>query len=299
LNDHALVTLHRLAPDLRIRLLPNPRAPYPGASPQVMRLLVQQQQLARSGQPTAPPEGQPIRYRPDMLPGGQVFRNGQTSRFSPGKTGANPSERDLQYLTVLRTRMKLVLGSRRLGSIIKLARRVGVNTATVGNVLKGVHAPSFGLGLALAKELGLDPYVFYAWLWERQQERAWWFPEERPNRLPRGKAHPRPIYSMSPPPPLPSRGSSRRLAAFGPLPPPAEPAPPVAREGRSKLPNGAPRHAPGAFDWRNYDPLADPVYVRVMQEVARRGTPRPKPFDPALRARLNEASRHARPRQSP
>ena len=289
MNDHALVALHRLAPNLRIRLLPNPRTPYSGASPQVMRLLVQKQQLARSGQPTAPPEGQPIRYRPDMVPGGQVFRNGETNRFSPGRTGPNPSERDLQYLTVRKIRLKLMLRGRHLGSVLKLARRSGASPVTVGNILKGVSTPSFGLGLTLAKELGLDPYVFYAWLWERQQERAWWFPEERPSRLPRGKAHPRPVYSMTPPPPLPSRGNHRGP----PLPPPAEPAPPVVRETRSKLPNGAPRHAPGAFDWRNYDPMSDPVYVRVMQEVARRGTPKPKPFDPVLKAKLDARRRVA------
>lgn len=174
--------------------------------------------------------------------------------------------RQIQYASIQRTRLGLILGDAGLKSARELSRKTGIPIRAVSKTLTGESMPSFGIGLTIAGALGWDPFVFYAWLWERQQERAWWRPESRPEHRAKGvRYQARPVYTIPPPPP--EDRTREKHKAVGPAP--------VERVGPKTR---ADKMGPGAFDWREYDPKDDPVYRRVMLEIGKRGLPEYKGF---------------------
>ena len=218
-----------------LRLSPGPRAP------------------ARRGRKQGPGG----KFRADYVPQSQI-----KPRLSHnGVRVGSVNERTRQYYAIHRTRLGLILGNRDLRSVANLARRLGSKLATVRFILSGRYMPSFALGLATAGELGMDPYVFYAWIWERQQERAYWFPEARPSRrFSRAWHVVKPVYTTLPPDPGPGRRFRQDVT----------PAKEGAEEPGKPIPDS--RKPPGAHDWKSFDPKKDPVYLRVMRELAiRRG----------------------------
>lgn len=192
--------------------------------------------------------------RPDAVSESAVLRAGDSRTLATTSPRADISDRDRQYYAIHKTRLRLLFAAAPMcHSIRALGRALGIPQNIVGYYLAGRRMPSLGVGLALAYHLAMEPGVLYAWLWERQQERAFWFPEERPVRKPL-TYHPRPLVSFTT---TPDRSPSLPCA-------PATPAPAVARKP-SLCMNTV---SPGACDWRNYSPETDPVYLRVMRELA-------------------------------
>jgi len=267
------------------RLIPGAQLPPPRPFDHVKGLAAR---LAKRGiQPHDQPLLSPIRYRPGYRAGSAP------GRPQPGYRPDHPEGRiplpvhlcstvyrpdlcgrDLQYHAVHKTRLRLMLANARVKSLRALARKIRMGTPDLSRVMSGREMPTLGTGLSIAAELNMDPYTFYAWLWERQQERAFWFPEERSMR-PSKRNHPRPSVALVEPA---TRRPSPRASTLPmqPLPAPARP--------RSGHHGSVP---PGGYDWRNYAPHKDPVYLRVMSHLAEHGLPSPHPPGSKKRARLD------------